>query len=102
MNPEIPYLPVTLAHQFAVEFHVILAADHDHLGGRVANFREPVEFRQRFLAAQLGFDHQQVGRDLAVIVLDGGVDGEYRTLCTSSQNPGAPKSNKVSARSTDA
>ena len=39
------------AHQFAIELHVIDAADHDHLGGRIADLGQAVELVERGLAA---------------------------------------------------
>ncbi len=35
------------AHQFAVQLHVIDAADHHHLGGGIAHFGQAIEFVQR-------------------------------------------------------
>ena len=40
------------AHQLAVQLHVVGAADHDHLGGGIADFGQAVEFVQRRLAAE--------------------------------------------------
>ena len=55
------------AHQLAIKLDVVDAADHDDLGGGIADFGQPVEFVQRRLPAQTGFHDQQIGRDLALI-----------------------------------
>jgi hypothetical protein len=61
-----------LAHQFAIEDHVVDMADDDHLAGRVADRRQRGEVGQQAIALLLGFHQQHVGRAAGFEGLRGG------------------------------
>ena len=60
------------AHEFAIQFDVVGAADDDDARGRVAHFGELIEAGQDIFAAALRFQHDDVRRRRAVIRLDRG------------------------------
>ena len=94
------------AHQFAIKLHVVGAADHDHLGRRIADMGEPIEFVERGLAVEARLYDQEVGRHHAMVMIDGGpIPPSWTLRCALESRRSAParcRAAPVSGNSTKA